>query len=268
MSQSENSYGYPSLSYNKELCLGIKTKHHILTKRILKNFSIHNYIEVATLPEWSIERKKYDWRGGWRRRLWHNSAENIAAGYEKNLHDKLYRALNHNTFRSHAAANEYFAIWHVKNTLFRTPLSDAILKGVSPDTKLDIKKLEVLESKEMAGIPGDRDGAVFRGIDQTIIFMHFRTMKLLEGMKGIKWRLVSAPDDSFVAPMTPPDRAIIPISHNMLLCGVSQSDKHRPEYIKDEHEIGDLNHELVKNEDQWVAARSKRRLEIVKNLAR
>lgn len=191
-------------------------------------------------------------------------AETVAARYEHPLHKKIDRTAERQVFRSHRIATEYYCVWHTKNRLTRGELPDFYLEGVTPDKSLRQRDLEVLESKGMSAIVSasdeDSDRAKTRGVDLTNLFMVIETQKMIHAMRDIRWQLILSPDDSFVAPMSPPESLMIPLSHSMLLIGVKSGEKHSPEKVVDEEKIDALNCELAKGEDRWFVGRTLQRV--------
>lgn len=245
---------YPHLISGKDL--KIKTKQHILSNYLIQQFAVNQRVWVASLPGWEISDKRFDWGGSKKFRKWSHAAENAASSYEKKFHGRVLRAIRENVFRCHRIANEYYAIWYVKSHMMKNELSDIELHGGIVGEKLSDFELEVLESKGMTSIPEVNGKAVSRGVDRTHIQLMMNVTYLLSGMKGVRWQLVIAPDDSFVAPMSAPNALLIPISHNRLLCGFPEGAKHKPHYTEDAEDIYRLNRVLVESEEDWVVSRS------------
>ncbi|WP_280569390.1 hypothetical protein [Chromohalobacter sp. 296-RDG] len=249
---------YPHL--RSGIDLKIKIKQHIFTQYLIRQFAINKRVWVAFLPSWEVSDKRFDWGGSKVFRKWSHAAEIAASSYENEFHRKVVRARKENVFRSHRIANEYYAIWYVKSYLMKNELPDLDLHGNVAGYELKNSELEILESKGMTSIPEVNSKAVSRGIDRTHVQMMMHVRYLLSGMKSVRWQLVIAPDDSFVAPMSAPNSLLIPIAHNRLLCGFPEGVKHKPHYTENAEDILRLNREMVKSEENWVVSRSRNNL--------
>lgn len=255
---------YPHISHGN--AFKIQKRQHILTKRIISNFAYGGRVEVASVPSWKIEDKRFDWAGSWLHRRWSHKSERVACSYERGLHEKLDRAYKENKFRSHRLASEYFSIWVVKSDLANRVLPDIGINGVVGDPSIGRRDLEVLESKGMVAFPEENGRAVSRGIDRTHLEMMVSMDALMSSMKSVRWQLVVAPENSFVVPMSAPNSLIIPISHHMVLCGFEYGEKHKPVYLDDQDDIDRINLEVVRGEERWVVARSRSSLERLRDL--
>lgn len=190
-------------------------KQHFHTAHAIGKFHDNDEkLDVHTLETGEVERRDKRSNVFCAKRNWDQKAEiGLMADIEKSFHEEI-NDIKPFDLRNHSAISEYFLLWKIRHNFHILHMDDVVLNGIS-GSGLSKEEEEILESK---GAMFVRDGGVVPARFMTGIQVLMQLDQQQQGVKNLKWGLLTAKDGEFIVADCYKDLTFIPISPTLAFC--------------------------------------------------